>query len=77
MLDFVFGRVLAEKHAPVVRPVVVPVSDLGPLPPVKHDPHWGAVHGRGLLIVEALTVHWGWMPQDSGKAVFAVFTREG
>ena len=35
-----------------------------------------AVNGRGLHIVEALSVRWGWIPQDPGKAVFAVFTRE-
>jgi hypothetical protein len=34
-------------------------------------------HGRSLLIVEALSARWGWTPQDPGKAVFAIFTREG
>ena len=32
--------------------------------------------GRGLRIVEALSAHWGWRPQDGGKAVFAVLAWE-
>jgi anti-sigma regulatory factor (Ser/Thr protein kinase) len=57
--------------------VVLVVTDSCPLPPVKRDPAADAAHGRGLLIVEALSVHWGWTPHDPGKAVFAIFTREG
>jgi anti-sigma regulatory factor (Ser/Thr protein kinase) len=57
--------------------VVVVVTDSCPLPPVKRDPGGDAEHGRGLLVVEALSDRWGWTPHDSGKAVFAVFTREG
>jgi hypothetical protein len=34
-------------------------------------------HGRELRVVDALSVRWGWALQDSGKAVFAIFTREG
>ena len=47
-----------------------------PLPPVKRDPAEDAEHGRGLHLVEALSARWGWTPQDPGKAVFAIFTRE-
>ena len=36
-----------------------------------------AEHGRGLHVVEALSARWGWTPQDPGKAVFAIFTKEG
>jgi anti-sigma regulatory factor (Ser/Thr protein kinase) len=57
--------------------VVVVVTDPCPLPPVKRDPAVGAEHGRGLLVVEALSARWGWTPRDHGKAVFAIFTREG
>jgi hypothetical protein len=32
--------------------------------------------GRGLRIVEALSVHWGWHPEDGGKAIFAVLAKE-
>src|SRR6185437_11222849 len=48
-----------------------------PLPPVKRHPAAGAEHGRGLLVVEALSARWGWTPRDPGKAVFVIFTREG
>jgi anti-sigma regulatory factor (Ser/Thr protein kinase) len=57
--------------------VVVIVTDPSPLPPVKRDPAGDAEHGRGLLVVEALSARWGWTPSDPGKAVFAIFTREG
>jgi hypothetical protein len=57
--------------------VVLVVTDPCPLPPVKRDPVADAEHGRGLLVVEALSDHWGWTPRDPGKAVFAIFTREG
>jgi anti-sigma regulatory factor (Ser/Thr protein kinase) len=56
--------------------VAVVVTDPCPLPPVKRDPTVGAEHGRGLLVVEALSARWGWTPREPGKAVFAIFTRE-
>jgi anti-sigma regulatory factor (Ser/Thr protein kinase) len=56
--------------------VVVVVTDPCPIPPVKLTPAAGAEHGRGLLIVEALSARWGWTPRDLGKAVFVIFTRE-
>jgi anti-sigma regulatory factor (Ser/Thr protein kinase) len=54
--------------------VVVVVGDLSPDPPVKRALDGDAVNGRGLHIVEALSVRWGWLPQDPGKVVYAVFT---
>ena len=57
--------------------VVVVVTDPSPCPPVKLDPAVDTQHGRGLQVVEALSARWGWTPQDPGKAVFAIFTREG
>jgi anti-sigma regulatory factor (Ser/Thr protein kinase) len=57
--------------------VMVVVTDPCPLPPVKRHPAAGAERGRGLLVVEALSARWGWRPRDPGKAVFAIFTREG
>ena len=56
--------------------VVVLVTDPCPLPPVKRHPVADAEHGRGLLVIEALSTRWGWTPHDPGKAVFAIFTRE-
>jgi anti-sigma regulatory factor (Ser/Thr protein kinase) len=57
--------------------VMVVVTDPCPLSPVKYDPAAAAEHGRGLPVVEALSARWGWTPRDPGKAVFAIFTREG
>lgn len=57
--------------------IVVVVTDPCPLPPVQRDSSAGAEHGRGLLVVEALSTRWGWSPCAPGKAVFAILTREG
>jgi anti-sigma regulatory factor (Ser/Thr protein kinase) len=57
--------------------VVVVVTDPCPLPPIKDDPTASAERGRGLLVVEALSAHWGWTPHGTGKAVFAIFATEG
>ena len=56
--------------------VVLVVTDPCPPPPVKRHPAAGAEHGRGLLVVEALTTSLGWTPRDPGKAMFAIFTRQ-
>ena len=47
------------------------------LPPVKGNPVGDAEHGRGLLVVEALSARWGWTPRNPGKAVFAILTGQG
>jgi anti-sigma regulatory factor (Ser/Thr protein kinase) len=56
--------------------LAIVVTDSCPLPPVKRDSVEGAEHGRGLHLVQALSARWGWRPQDPGKAVFAILTRE-
>jgi anti-sigma regulatory factor (Ser/Thr protein kinase) len=56
--------------------LAVIVTDPSPLPPVKRHPPGDAEHGRGLQLVEALSVAWGWRPRNPGKAVYAVLTRE-
>jgi anti-sigma regulatory factor (Ser/Thr protein kinase) len=56
--------------------VVVIVIDHSPHPPVKRDLSEGIEHGRGLNIVDALSVSWGWRPLDPGKAVYAILVRE-
>jgi anti-sigma regulatory factor (Ser/Thr protein kinase) len=59
------------------RAVAIVVTDPSPLPPVRRDPAGDAECGRGLHIVAALSARWGWRPQGTGKAVFAILTREG
>jgi anti-sigma regulatory factor (Ser/Thr protein kinase) len=56
--------------------VAVIVTDPSPRPPVKHHSDGFATHGRGLIVVEALSARWGWRPKGSGKAVYAILTRE-
>jgi anti-sigma regulatory factor (Ser/Thr protein kinase) len=58
------------------RAVAIVVTDPSPMPPVKRDPAGDAERGRGLHIVAALSTRWGWRPQGTGKAVFAILTRE-
>jgi anti-sigma regulatory factor (Ser/Thr protein kinase) len=53
------------------------VADHSPHPPVMRDSQPDAEHGRGLHIVAALSARWGWTPQDTGKAVYAILTRKG
>jgi len=57
--------------------VAVAVTDPSPLPPIRCASAAGDEHGRGLLVVEALSARWGWRPKDPGKTVFAILTREG
>jgi anti-sigma regulatory factor (Ser/Thr protein kinase) len=61
--------------------VVVCVWDASPQPPVRMDAAGDAEHGRGLLLVEAVSEQWGWFPAERaspwagchhGKAVWAV-----
>jgi anti-sigma regulatory factor (Ser/Thr protein kinase) len=56
--------------------VTVAVSDSSPHGPIRCDMPAGSEQGRGLQLVEALSAHWGWRQEDSGKAVFAVLVRE-
>jgi anti-sigma regulatory factor (Ser/Thr protein kinase) len=56
--------------------VAVVVTDPSPRPPVKLNPAADLERGRGLNIVAALSARWGWIPQETGKAVFAIVSRE-
>lgn len=52
--------------------VIIAVSDSSPYAPVMHIVPPGSERGRGLQIVESLSVHWGWHPEPGGKTVFAI-----
>jgi anti-sigma regulatory factor (Ser/Thr protein kinase) len=56
--------------------VTVVVTDSSPEGPVKREPSDHSERGRGLLIVDELSVHWGWNLEDSGKAVYAILVKE-
>ena len=59
------------------RAVAIVVTDSSLRPPVRRDLAGDAECGRGLHIVATLSARWGWRPQGTGKAVFAILTREG
>jgi hypothetical protein len=57
--------------------VTVVVTDSSPEGPVKREPSDSSdEQGRGLLIVDELSVYWGWNLEDGGKAVYAILTKE-
>jgi serine/threonine-protein kinase RsbW len=57
--------------------VAIVVGDSSPHPPVMRETTVDSERGRGLQVVDALSVHWGWNPDDGGKEVFAVLAMEG
>ena len=63
-------------HAGSPAAVTIVVSDSSTNGPIGRDTSADSEQGRGLQIVAALSAHWGWRHEDSGKAVFAVLTRE-
>ena len=56
--------------------ISVIVADASPWPPVMRAPDEDFEHWRGLNIVAALSARWGWTPQGTGKAVYAILARE-
>jgi anti-sigma regulatory factor (Ser/Thr protein kinase) len=56
--------------------VTVVVSDSSPTGPVMREPSTISERGRGLLVVDELSAHWGWNREDGGKAVYAVLTKK-
>ena len=56
--------------------VTVVVSDSSAEGPALHEASADSEHGRGLQIVAALSAHWGWHPEDGGKAIFAILAKE-
>lgn len=52
--------------------VLVEVSDSSRIPPAPRDAGDFEDSGRGLAIVDALSVRWGWRPSSRGKTVYAV-----
>ena len=57
--------------------VIVVVRDSEPSAPSPRHPVADAVAGRGLAIVSAFAIAWGYRPQLRGKAVWAVLGRGG
>ena len=51
------------------------VSDSSPEGPAMHEAPADSDQGRGVRIVEALSAHWGWHPEDGGKGIFAILAK--
>ena len=68
------GVTLARTWNP--ETVTLVVSDSSPEGPAMREVSADSERGRGLRIVEALSVHWGWHPEDGGKAIFAVLAKD-
>jgi anti-sigma regulatory factor (Ser/Thr protein kinase) len=54
--------------------ILILVWDASPQPPVRADASGDAENGRGLMLVEAISEHWGWYCRDDsgGKFVWAI-----
>lgn len=61
-------RVSVERSAEAVR---VEVGDATPDPPQLLPPDPTRARGRGVHLVEALSLRWGWTPDPPGKVVWA------
>ena len=68
------GVILVRMRNP--EGVTVVVTDSSPEGPVRREPSDHGDRGRGLLVVDELSVCWGWNLGDSGKAVYAVLAKE-
>lgn len=56
--------------------IAIVVKDESPDPPVMRELMLEGEGGRGLRIVEALSVRWNWNPDGEGKAVTAILSKE-
>jgi anti-sigma regulatory factor (Ser/Thr protein kinase) len=63
-----------DAHHSYVR---VAVTDDAPGDPVPQEPDLAAIHGRGLLIVDALSTRWGVTRENGSKAVWADIPLDG
>jgi anti-sigma regulatory factor (Ser/Thr protein kinase) len=61
-------QLVVTKSATSVR---VAVSDQSPRAPVVRSPDDGRPGGKGLLIIEALAIRWGYELDGGGKQVWA------
>ncbi len=53
--------------------LICTVRDPSPLPPVRRPADETDVGGRGLQLIESLSLCWGWMPGGGTKTVWAIF----
>lgn len=53
--------------------LICTVRDPSPLPPVRRAADETDLGGRGLQLIESLSLCWGWTPVSGAKAVWAIF----
>jgi anti-sigma regulatory factor (Ser/Thr protein kinase) len=66
---------LSLRHFP--RFLLIEVIDASPEPPVMADPDTYSEHGRGLWVVAALSLQWGYFPVRNGKCVYSILDIPG
>jgi anti-sigma regulatory factor (Ser/Thr protein kinase) len=71
-VEHAHGSLIAVSLRTVPDGVLVEVADQDRTPPRRRNATIFDDSGRGLAIVEALSVGWGWRPERRGKTVFAV-----
>lgn len=67
-------RASISRHHSVIR---IAVEDVSFMPPVKADPTPEALGGRGVSIVDRLSVRWGTDQVSDGKVVWSELARSG
>lgn len=70
------GSLIAVCFQPVPEGVLVEVADQSGVPPRPRDAGDYEDSGRGLTIVDALSVRWAWARRPFGKVVWAVVAGE-
>lgn len=53
--------------------LICTVHDPNPIPPVRRPMDEAALGGRGLQLIESLSMAWGWTPIHDAKCVWAIF----
>lgn len=53
--------------------LICTVRDPSPLPPVRRPAGESDLGGRGLQLIESLSLCWGWTPVSGAKSVWAIF----
>jgi len=65
------GTMMTLRVARGTRHVHIAVRDGSSAEPVLNAAPGVTERGRGLLLVDAVALHWGWLPADDGKVVWA------
>jgi anti-anti-sigma factor len=65
------GTMMTLRIEKRTRRVHLAVRDGSPDPPVLNRAAGLTERGRGLVLVAAVALHWGWLPTDDGKVVWA------